>query len=164
MEALFARKNALTKNVVNAHAEAVSALKSFGFNKSISLITMKMKNSSGDLTDELNAEDDALNAIIDAAERSMRPLCASVQAILLLSTIDFLKKRALRARPVNVHLLVDQLNATLTEQSCFIALVNYLHEFSGLRSKTGSEYRLFTFASWPRRSNPTARSSPTSPR
>lgn len=70
------KKKARTNDIVNAHAGATIALKSLGFNKAVSISSMKMQNGGDEPSDEIRAAIDALKATADTAKRAMCPSCA----------------------------------------------------------------------------------------
>lgn len=59
---------------------------------------MKMKNGDVEKTNELLAAANALMETSDAAERAVRPICASAHEIFILSIINFLREEALGLR------------------------------------------------------------------
>lgn len=92
---------------------------------------MKIQDGSGEKSGELRTDIEALKAMVDIAERAMRPLCASAHDVFLLIIFELLRREALATRPKIWHLLMERFDATLTGQACFEALAGYLSECAG---------------------------------
>lgn len=121
------KNDARTKDVVKAHEDASSALKSFQFTNGIDVTTKRMSDNRDEPSDELKTAGNALKVTVETAKRAMRLFCSSVHAILLLRGINLLRGEMLSARPHRTHFQADLLNATSTEQRCFEVLEFYLY-------------------------------------
>lgn len=122
MKSFCSKKDVRSQDVVKAHTDAVFAFKAFGFYNNINLDTTRMKGGDSEPTNELKTAINALTGTVDTAERTMRSLCVSTHAILLLSIIKLPIENALMARPEKIYFRTDQVNATIIKQSCFGAL------------------------------------------